>query len=382
MSTRKGTPGIEVRRRRGGTVYRAVVFDKTAGRKLSKTFDTLAGAKQWRADAMAALGAGRLSANRGPTLREAFEQWLDGARAGHVRNRSGDPYKPSAIRGYEQNVRLRVLPEFGVLRLSEIRHRELQGLVDRLVQDGLSSATVMTTITPLRAIFRRALTRGVVTDNPTRGLELPAVRSKPRRFCSPAEAEKLLAALPVAERPLWATAFYAGLRRGELIALRWEDVDLATGVIRVRRGWDAVEGEIAPKSRQGKRNVPVPAVLRDVLVEHRMTVGGEGRVFASDRQVRTQAEAARERWKTAKLAGITLHEARHTYASLMIAAGVNAKALSTFMGHANIAITIDLYGHLMPGSEAEAADLLDLYLAREAGGSSPETSPDRAPAPA
>jgi integrase len=63
----------------------------------------------------------------------------------------------------------------------------------------------------------------------------------------------------------------------------------------------------------------------------------------------------------------------------MIAAGVNAKALSTFMGHANIAITIDLYGHLMPGSEAEAADLLDAYLAREAGGTSPETSPDSAP---
>jgi integrase len=66
----------------------------------------------------------------------------------------------------------------------------------------------------------------------------------------------------------------------------------------------------------------------------------------------------------ANLPRLTLHGARHTYASLMIAAGVNAKALSTFMGHAAIAITIDLYGHLMPGSEAQAADLLDGYLAR------------------
>jgi integrase len=62
---------------------------------------------------------------------------------------------------------------------------------------------------------------------------------------------------------------------------------------------------------------------------------------------------------------ITLHECRHTFASLMIAAGVNAKALSTFMGHANISITLDRYGHLMPGSEAEAADLLDAYLAEQ-----------------
>ena len=64
---------------------------------------------------------------------------------------------------------------------------------------------------------------------------------------------------------------------------------------------------------------------------------------------------------------LTLHEARHTYASLMIHAGVNAKALSTFMGHATIAVTLDLYGHIFPGSEDEAATLLDGYLAREVG---------------
>jgi integrase len=68
------------------------------------------------------------------------------------------------------------------------------------------------------------------------------------------------------------------------------------------------------------------------------------------------------RGKSADLNRITLHECRHTFASLMIAAGVNAKALSTFMGHANISITLDRYGHLMPGSEAEAAELLDAYL--------------------
>jgi len=74
-------------------------------------------------------------------------------------------------------------------------------------------------------------------------------------------------------------------------------------------------------------------------------------------------------WAQAGLAPITLHECRHTFASLMIAAGVNAKALSTYMGHANIAITLDKYGHLMPGNEAEAAGMLDAYLARAANGS-------------
>jgi integrase len=74
-------------------------------------------------------------------------------------------------------------------------------------------------------------------------------------------------------------------------------------------------------------------------------------------------ERAREAWSARDLDGLTLHECRHTYASFAIAAGVNAKALSTYMGHANIAITLDRYGHLMPGSEAQAAGLLDAFLA-------------------
>ena len=73
-------------------------------------------------------------------------------------------------------------------------------------------------------------------------------------------------------------------------------------------------------------------------------------------------QRADKAWKAAELDRITLHECRHTFASLMIAAGVNAKALSTYMGHANISITLDRYGHLMPGNEEEAAGLLDSYL--------------------
>jgi integrase len=79
-------------------------------------------------------------------------------------------------------------------------------------------------------------------------------------------------------------------------------------------------------------------------------------------------ERANKAWRAAKLKRITMHECRHTFASLMIAAGVNAKALSTFMGHANISITLDRYGHLMPGSEEEAAGLMDAYLVRAVTG--------------
>jgi integrase len=106
-----------------------------------------------------------------------------------------------------------------------------------------------------------------------------------------------------------------------------------------------------------------------VLLEHRMRRGrAEGFVFgrtASDPFVSdTVSKRAQKAWKVAGLAPITLHECRHTFASLMIAANVNPKALSRYMGHHSIVITLDLYGHLMPGNEDEAAGMLDAYLTR------------------
>jgi len=109
-------------------------------------------------------------------------------------------------------------------------------------------------------------------------------------------------------------------------------------------------------------------VLRDHLAEHLMRSGRRGPdllfgttavIPFTPTRVRRRADWA---WKRAKVERITLHECRHTFASLMIAAGVNAKALSSYCGHSSIRITLDLYGHLMPGSEGEAAGLLDTYL--------------------
>jgi integrase len=303
------------------------------------------------------------------TLREAAEVWLDGVRSGAIRNRSGHTYKPSVIRGYETALLTRVLPELGGARLSEIRRVDVQDFADALCADGLDASTVRNTLMPLRVIFRRAVARGELALNPTTGLELPAVEGMRERVASPAEAETLLAALPERHRAIWATAMYAGLRRGELLALRWEDVDLARGVIRVERSWDAHEGVVAPKSRAARRSVPIAGVLREHLVEHKLRSGRHvGLAFGTSAlQPFTPSNVwrrARAAWMHAGLEPIGLHECRHTFASLMIAAGVNAKALSTYMGHSSVTITYDRYGHLMPGNESEAAELLDEYLAR------------------
>lgn len=283
---------------------------------------------------------------------------------GTVRNRSGDRYKPSALRGYERSLRLRVKPELGHARLADVTRGDVQGLVDKLLGEGLDPSTIKNTLNPLQAIYRRALAREQVAVNPTVGLEIPAARGKRDRIAGAA----LMDALPAEDRALWATAMYAGLRRGELRGLRWSDINLETGIIRVERGWDDSQGEIEAKTRAGRRTVPILSRLRRELIAHKLRTArdAEALVFGSSPKVPFEPSTVRRRalaaWTTTELEPIGLHEARHTFASLLIAAGVNAKALSSYMGHASVTITYDRYGHLMPGNEEEAAALADAYL--------------------
>ncbi|HVC06148.1 MAG TPA: site-specific integrase [Solirubrobacterales bacterium] len=348
--------------------YQAQAYSRRDGKTLRKTFPTLAAAKAWRADAQSAIRRGTLRGPSDITIAEACDAWEKGVREGSIRNRSGDPYKPSVIRGYSQSIRLYIKPEMGSRKLSSLSRVDVQDFADRLLATGLDPSTVKNILKPLRVIYRRALARSEVAINPTTALELPACRGRRLRIADPVEAAALIEALPASDRAVWGLALYAGLRRGELWALRWEDIDLEAGVIHVRRAWDDKEGEIEPKSEAGTRRVPIAAVLRRILVEHKLRRGGEGLmriVIDSDGKVKhstTLTERAHKIWQAAGLKPIGMHECRHTFASLMIAAGVNAKALSTYIGHASISITMDRYGHLMPGSEAEAARRLNAYL--------------------
>jgi integrase len=369
----------------------AFVYSRRDHKKIRETFTgkgARAAAKTWRQDAAGALRRGTMRAPTATTIRQAWETWEAGAKGGTLRSRSGDRYKPSVLRSYESSMRLRVLPEIGAVKLSDVQRVDLQDLADRWLTKGLDPSTIRNTLMPLRAIFRRAVSRGELAVNPTTGLELPAVRGTRDRYATPEEAAELIAAAPEQDRALWATALYAGLRRGELMALDWQHVDLDAGVIYVERSWDVQAGVIETKSRAGRRTVPIASLLRGLLLEHRLRQGrgGVGLVFGrtaekpfepgsvrtraltawkreNDRRKNAAEEAGREDDEVVLLEPIGLHECRHTFASLMIAAGVNAKALSTYMGHSSITITLDRYGHLMPGNEEQAAGLLDAYLA-------------------
>ena len=276
------------------------------------------------------------------------------------------------MRGYRQALRDRILPALGDYRLSDLRRMDVQALVDAMAAEGFAPATIHNALDPLRAVYRRALKREQVGVNPTSGLELPPSRSGRDRIADPAEAAALLAALPAGERALWACAFYAGLRRGELAALRWADIDLGRSEIRVERSWDPVEGPIEPKSEQSIRTLPLVGVLRDYLDEHKLATERGGADLAFGRTAQdpfvpsTIRNRARKAWSAAGLEPISLHECRHVFASLLIDSGENPKAIQAFMGHATIQMTFDKYGHLFSGSREQARVRLDAYLASAA----------------
>ncbi len=337
-------------------------------KRIRKTFKSLTEAKTWRADALVSLQAGTLRAPDPRTVREAAEEWLAGARAGTVRDRSGRQLKPSTLRGYAGKLHGSVLPELGDFRLSELRRRDVQDLADELLGEGLSPSSVRNTFDPLRAIYRRAIQRELVATNPTTDLDLPSSRRAPVRIATATEARALLEALKGSERAIFATAFYAGLRRGELQALRCSSIDLGSSTVRVERSWDQSAGVIDPKSATSSRTVPMLSVLRDHLDEHLLSTGRSGDELALGRTtsdpfvpstVRTRVIDA---WEDAELDPIRLHGARHTFASLLISAGENPKAVQEFVGHAWITMTFDLYGHMFPGSREEARARMDAYL--------------------
>ncbi len=235
---------------------------------------------------------------------------------------------------------------------------------------------------PLRTICRRALERDEIVVNPTTNVRIPVANGRRERVATPAEAERLLSSLAEDDRALWGTAIYAGLRRGELRALRWSDIDLTANVINVQRSWDDVEGAIDPKSEKGRRRVPVVTPLRLLLLEHEAHTGrgGDDFVFGSTRSRPFTSTSVRKRalkaWaatvvgeffsgRNAGLEPIGLHECRHTYVSLMAAAGFSLEEIGDYVGHGS-SYMVDRYRHLLEGHEARAAARLDAFLV-EAG---------------
>ena len=378
------TPACATRNRlpcdcgRCSPAYEAFVWLPHDRVKVRKTFARLDEAKSWRTDALKAVKDGKISAPSKLTVREVADAWLMQAKNGEALTRSGSRYKPAVLREHERTLNQHVYPTLGAVRFANLRRRDVQKLVDQLVGKGLSGSTVRNVVMPLRVICRRAIEDDDLALNPTQNLRLPQGAGVRERAATAEEAAELLEALPAEDRTLWACAFYAGLRRGELRGLRWQDVDETAGVIHVRCGWDDVEGEIPTKSRKGQRDVPLTGALRLILLEHKaltgrrvadLVLGRTGSEPFTPTHIRKRAlkawEAAnvkRTETKQPLLVPITLHECRHSYVSMMADAGFSLDRIGDYVGHTSAHMT-GRYRHLLKGHEVEAADILDAYLA-------------------
>lgn len=377
---------LQVRQTKAGTTrYRASVYDSARQKQINGPWSgTRDEAKAWRIQKLADLqnGSGTAAKDRGPTLDQAVLDFLDAARHGRpgaTPNGNGAKYKPSVIDSLDRHLNNRIIPEFGgSTRLSEIERHTVQRYIEQLAEeDGLAPSTTRNIINALRTLWKWADRRWRnLGSDPTAGVrhgsgaEARCVTARPVP-----EAAALVAALPSErDRALYGLSVYAGLRIGESLGLDWSLVDLDGLKLRVEQGYDGnIREFIDVKTTAAERTVPIVAPLAKLLRDLPEGEGGRsGLLFprphdpslpVSTTAIRRNAKAT---WEAAGLDPAGFHELRHTAASLWIDAGLNAKTVSTLIGHASITFTFDKYGHLFPGSEEQAREDIDRYLAENA----------------
>lgn len=284
--------------------------------------------------------------------------------------------KPSSLRPLQIAWRVRVRPRWGAVRLSEVRHSDVQAWISELSAHR-GATTVLRAYGVLAGVLDVAVKDRRVQSNPARGVNLPRKIRKEHRYLAH-EQVHALASASGEHRTLVLLLAYTGLRWGEAIGLRVRDVDIerrriSVSVNAVEVGPDIEVG--TPKTHK-RRSVPFPRLLEGALREQIAGRGGDELVFAAPdglhmRRVRVST-GSRSWFKTAlKQAGLepmTLHDLRHTAASLSISAGANVKAVQRMLGHASAAMTLDIYADLFDDDLNAVSDRLDDAYARSSVG--------------
>ena len=346
--------------------------------KVRRTFTgrgALSAAKGWRRDASAQVERGEVKFERKVRLEDAVTEWLEKCERGEVRSRRRTPYSASTLRDYRSDLARFVMPTLGHRAVTDVTRADIQTVIERMNGEGYAGQTVRNAIVALQSFYRW---RKPPID-PTVNLDLPEPGQRRERAATPSEAETLLAALDGDTRDIYAAAFYSGLRRGELQALRVADVK--PDRISVSRSWDQVTGEKEPKSKAGIRDVPLIEPLRSIL--ERRCEGRPGSAFAfgsdgapfspntlRDNATRCWALAAVGAFFQGRDAGlepIGLHEARHSFSTWLDHAGVSETRGDRYMGHANPSVSAR-YRHQLEGQLAEDATRLEAWLSGATAG--------------
>lgn len=291
--------------------------------------------------------------------------------------------KPKTYRSYEQLMRLHVVPTLGKVRLASLTPQQVQQLYARKLEAGLSQTTVQHIHAVLHAALDNALRQGLVQRNVADLVDAPAMRHREMLVFNVEQAKTLLAAAAGTRlEALYVLALTTGMREGELLALRWRDVDLDAGHILVQHTLQQIPGRppeiTSAKTRQSRRKIALTSTAIEALRRHRaLQVEEQLRVGPawSDWDLvfcntvgnpldggKVLYRGLRPLLKQAWLPAIRFHDLRHTAATLMLLQGVHPKIVSEMLGHANISITLQRYSHVLPDMQKEATMAMDKLL--------------------
>jgi len=290
--------------------------------------------------------------------------------------------KPYTYQSYETQVRRHISPELGRIRLARLSPQDIQGLLNRKRESGLSARSVQY----IHAVLRRALWQaerwGFVSRNVARLVSPPRVSRPEVHPLMPTEVRRLLIALEGdRQSALYTVALAVGLRQGEALGLRWQDVDLETGLLSIRFSLQRVEGQTVlaeTKTEKSRRTIKLPQMCIAALRLHKDRQEFEKAIMAGawqdqwglvftkeDGSPLSRYAVTRRFQRILSEAGIDrhrFHDLRHTCATLLLAAGVPLKVVQETLGHTLFSTTADIYSHVLPTLMDDAATKMDAIL--------------------
>jgi integrase len=293
-----------------------------------------------------------------------------------------DTVRPTTFERYEQVVRLHIRPVLGKVKLKNLTSAHVRGLYRQKLDAGLSPRTVQYVHVTLHKALKQAIADGLIPRNVTEAVKPPQVLREEIRPLTPEQAKTLFeAAKGDRLEALYVLAVTTGLRQGELLGLKWDDVDMEAGTLQVRRTLTTAKGGpvlSAPKTKGSRRTVKISPTALEALRSHLARqleeidrVGSlwreNGLVFASEvgeplRRQHVTSRRFKPLLELARLPQIRFHDLRHTCATLLLSENVNPKVVSEMLGHATIAITLDTYSHVLPTMQESAATAMEEAL--------------------
>lgn len=316
-----------------------------------------------------------LSEQGNMTLSEWIEKWLTSYAEPTLRE--------STVRGYRSDVRHHIKPALGNKMLRSITQRDVQKFYNALgrktykASDGnerrLADATVRGVHMLLHEIMEAAVRSRLIVMNPTDGTVIPKLNRPPMKILNEEQLDKFVKAIRA--EPLWYDFFYTeittGLRRGEICGLKWCDLDETNGTLKICRSIHSAPGgalEVGnPKTEKGTRTILLPPSTLHVLKERRKMALTEW-IFPSllEPEKPTAPSAAYHRLKVilkaAGLPDIRFHDLRHTFATHAMRSGVDAKTLSSILGHTNASFTLDTYTHVTTDMQKNASVIVGDFM--------------------